>query len=636
MANYRRRRFAAAAVVIAIVCAGTWLSIRHRNPASTNAPSPTLEDDSDAATVTSSRSPYLNTTMQATYAGSLSCVGCHDAEHRGFTATPHHHALSPVVLENEPPDAEFHQWKSGRMYRVYRKDGRLWHREVVPADGDEPELVLNDYPVKYAIGSGRHSRSYLIEIDGFLVESPLTWYASKKSWDMSPGYDRVDHPAFSRPAHEGCVSCHSGRVESVGKSTHRLRFDELTINCESCHGPGSMHVKRRSQGEPVNGIDFTIVHPAKLSRSLNEAICARCHLRSTAFANVRGRHRSDFRPGLPLTDFRLDFQPQRPTASMKVVGHFEQIYQSRCYTQSTTLTCTTCHNPHASPAASERTAYYRRKCLSCHQATGGCKLPEKLRRERNPANDCVTCHMPRTETNIPHFAFTHHRIGLKNPTKYEEPLPNLAVRLKPVGDVSQVSQIDRERCLGLAYVRRSSKVPKQVRGIYLDRAIAHLQVVMQAGVRDAAVLDGIARVLWERKSRECIEFARAALRSPDCSPVIRIHSLIVLGDGSFESGDIAAAEAAFTKLTKLRRWDGDWQMVGVCRDQKNDHEGAILAFRKALAIRPDRPELHRLLAEACARAGHGELARKHGHLARRLQTLRLRQRAPRRDVDNRD
>jgi hypothetical protein len=29
--------------------------------------------------------------------------------------------------------------------------------------------------LKYLVGSGRHSRTYLAELDGFLTESPLTW-----------------------------------------------------------------------------------------------------------------------------------------------------------------------------------------------------------------------------------------------------------------------------------------------------------------------------------------------------------------------------------------------------------------------------------------------------------------------------
>ena len=44
------------------------------------------------------------------------------------------------------------------------------------------------------------------------------------------------------------------------------------------------------------------------------------------------------------------------------------------------------------------------------------------------ANDCVQCHMPHSPTDIPHLAFTHHRIGIyDNPPA--APLPSLPPRV---------------------------------------------------------------------------------------------------------------------------------------------------------------------------------------------------------------
>jgi hypothetical protein len=77
-------------------------------------------------------------------------------------------------------------------YQVVRQDGRLWHRELL-LDGQPDEATLAEYPLKYVIGSDRHARTYAAEVDGFLVESPLTWYASRQRWDLSPGYDRPGH-----------------------------------------------------------------------------------------------------------------------------------------------------------------------------------------------------------------------------------------------------------------------------------------------------------------------------------------------------------------------------------------------------------------------------------------------------------
>ena len=96
---------------------------------------------------------------------------------------------------------------------------------------------------------------------------------------------------------------------------------------------------------------------------------------------------------------------------MTVTGHVEQLHQSACYQKSGTLTCATCHNPHGFPEPAQRVAHFRAACLSCH-AESACKVePEKRRREA-PGDDCAKCHMPANDTEIPHVAFSHHRIGV--------------------------------------------------------------------------------------------------------------------------------------------------------------------------------------------------------------------------------
>lgn len=309
--------------------------------------------------------------------------------------------------------------------------------------------------------------------------------------------------------------------------------------------------------------------------------------------------------------------------NMTVGGHFEQMHESRCYPQTETMSCTTCHNPHSPPESAHRVEYFRQICLSCHQADGGCQLAEQPRLKRSPQNDCVACHMPRTETDIPHFSFTHHRIGLQHVTEPEDDdaARRHLIRLKPFGDVSDVAERDLERALGIAYVHFSRRVGGPYREEYLQRGLDLLLRVDAANVRDADVLEGLAHVYWNQESRECLPLAAAALESPDCSPETRIHALIVLGDAHFQIGNLAAARDTFAEMTTLRRFDSDWQMLGICLAQENDQEGAIQAFRKAVAIRPDRAELHDLLSAAYDRAGQTDLAEKHRRLSMMLSAL---------------
>ena len=88
---------------------------------------------------------------------------------------------------------------------------------------------------------------------------------------------------------------------------------------------------------------------------------------------------ADFRPGLPLNKHRIDYRLNTGSGEMKVVGHVEQMRLSKCYQQTSTLTCTTCHDPHDPLSADEQVSYYRQKCLTCHMPDA-CGLTEQDRR----------------------------------------------------------------------------------------------------------------------------------------------------------------------------------------------------------------------------------------------------------------
>ena len=74
------------------------------------------------------------------------------------------------------------------------------------------------------IGSGRQAFSYLIEHDGFLFESPITWYAKDRRWGLSPGYERRVS-RFERPILSECLvlPCQQGRASHQCASTVTAR-----------------------------------------------------------------------------------------------------------------------------------------------------------------------------------------------------------------------------------------------------------------------------------------------------------------------------------------------------------------------------------------------------------------------------
>jgi hypothetical protein len=566
-----------------------------------------------------SASRYLNTGPNARYVGTDACVRCHGDRHASYLLTPHSRALADLDPAKEPPDGAFFHELSGRFYRVYRQDGQFRHEEILRTT-EGKEIARVDMPIRYLIGSGNFCRSYLFEDDGFLHESPITWYTGKHKWDMSPGYDFPQHWSFERPIRLGCAACHAGRVEAQGDAVHRLTFHEKAIGCENCHGPGSLHLALHETSRHVLGTeDLTIVNPARLSRPLQEAICAACHLNGPASIYLRGRRETDFRPGMPLSDYRTDYRLDAANDRMTVVGHMEQLRQSVCYQKSKDLTCLTCHDPHLPEKPTEgaaTTAFYREKCLNCHSAQG-CRLPESERLKKDAADNCMVCHMPRGDTDIPHVAFTHHRIGLHSAK--QPAVSGLAPTLAPTDDVSHLPVLDQQRNLGLAYMQAADN---SVYAAYADdfrkKARGLLEPVHKAGLREGETAFALAVLAWRENPHLASAFAREALAAKDVSPYLRGLSLNLLAELEMQESNFDSAIARLEELVRLRRRAEDWRLLGQCYRLVRQPEKALEALNHALAIRPSSPAVHSEFETVYRQTGDLARAKEHQEKAQWL------------------
>jgi tetratricopeptide (TPR) repeat protein len=416
----------------------------------------------------------------------------------------------------------------------------------------------------------------------------------------------------------GCVACHVGRAEAEGGNVRRLAVAEQAIGCESCHGPGARHVElRRAGGRPAGADDLTVVHPGKLPRPRLEAVCAVCHQSGVTTTYVRGRRAGDFRPGRPLSDYRLDYRFASGGETMTVVGHVEQLRRSACY-QKSDLTCLTCHDPHAEERPKDPVAFYRQKCLDCH-AEQACRLTPAERRRKVARDNCAACHMPRGDTDIPHVAFTHHRIGrhAAKPAAGPPPLADLV----PIDDISHLGPVDQARNLGLAYLQLSID-PRYTEhaAAYGRRALGLLEGVDREGLRDGATAEGLARLYWAAgDTLRAGAFARQALDAPGPPEDGRALSLFVLADCAIRERDIGAAVGRLEELTRLRRFVEDWHLLGVCYLEQNQPGKALRALEQALAMRPFRPDIHEALAAAYLRSGDRQRAREHQDKAKWLE-----------------
>jgi hypothetical protein len=581
-------------------------------------------------------SPFRNASKTVGYVGSQECIECHRAEYESYLQTTHSRSLAEVDVAREPPDGEFFHELSGRHYRIYRDGETLRLREFIQ-DGDGQEVVMADHVARYSMGSGNYARMYLVQVDDFLVEAPVQWYPRMSSWGMSAGYEKDPRQqGFSREVGSGCLECHVGRVEMVDNDYMRLKVTEMAISCERCHGPGALHVAERRANLPIAGsVDDTIVNLQHLSRERQEDVCSQCHSSGSAGVDVRGRSKSDFRPGLRMSDFHVCYRIDRTELLMAVSGQIEHMRLSRCYQASKTMTCATCHNPHSLPEESEKVEYYRAKCLSCHQ-TESCRLPVETRREQESQDNCVICHMPRGTTDIPHFSFTHHRVGIHSAQASHEKL-NESDQLVPIGDISYFPEDERQRLLGLANSFFATKLAsglddetrddpsyRALSKVFLNRAQQILQDLRSRGMDDPDVATFISTGNWRRKPDLCIAEAEAALKSKHISPAIRRTALYNLATSYFDQRQFDKALPYLEELVKIERSETTLMLMGICRERQNNFPEAVRLINAAILDSPDRADLHVYLARIYEKMGQSDDAEKHRDLAKLLK-LKVRQ-----------
>jgi predicted CXXCH cytochrome family protein len=539
-------------------------------------------------------------------------------------------SMAAVDVSREPADGEFSHPLSGRRYKIYREGSELRQRETLTGLHDGQDLVLADFPVSYVVGSGHFSRTYLSEIDGFVVEAPATWFAAKQGWDMSPGYDQPFPDGFERAATENCLYCHAGRIEALEGALHKIKIREAAIGCERCHGPGELHVEHWNAASrngdlfrperKATDVDFTIVNPAHLPRDLAEAVCQQCHLTSAAQVSARGRKLSEYRPGLPLQDFFMSYRVQENPESMKVVGHFDQLALSPCYRLSETLTCLTCHNPHDKPRPEERGEYFRAICTSCHQS-GDCRGNNQESGVLSTERGCTDCHMPGVKTEIVHLAFTHHRIGIHRPAETSNPETEASnSALEPWHDLSRLRDIDRIRSLGLAYYDRSFD-PGPHSAFSLNQARHLLEEARFRGLREGQVDGALAQILGQSVPSHAVDLAVTALADPEIPAAARIRALFLLATDHYRQERYAQAIELVDELRRLRRSSSDWALLGYCRLAMDDASAATAAFEKALELNPRMLPVHRELASLYQAAGHTQQAARRLTIGERFSKL---------------
>jgi hypothetical protein len=549
--------YIATAVLVIAAMAGTlWAFFRPTHPVV-----PTLDRQPESGFPPDPRlaynGPFHNIHPDVKYVGDGACISCHKDIERTYSKHPMGRSLVPVAqLASEQlyDKAHHNPFEAFNiLFRVDRQGEHVFHRQTRLDAAGKP-IYDFAHEVDFVIGSGARGHSYLSVHDGFVFQTPISWFSQKQIWDLSPGF-----PPWARAGRliqGACLYCHTNHVEPVENTRNHYQepvFQGHAIGCERCHGPGERHVQTQHKDD--------IIDPKRLEPALREAVCQQCHLEGATRVQRSGRGLNDFRPGLPLEEFyRVFVQGAGKDAEHKAVNHVEQLYQSLCFQRKSKkqLGCTSCHNPHEVVEPARRVSYYRACCLDCHQ-NHGCSVPEETRRKQNAEDSCIACHMPPSATSdIVHTAASDHRIirqrGIEptNRQRRKASEPPLVDFYRGIPDVTD-SEMARD--LGMAYYQLT------LRGIPLQQADGEFVVgLLRQAVKDCPgdldAREALGKILLTmRQPENAIEALEALLeRAPRHE-----GALVTLGSIYRDMGRLDLALPYWRRAVEVNPWVAEYR-----------------------------------------------------------------------------
>ena len=179
-------------------------------------------------------------------------------------------------------------------------------------------------------------------------------------------------PGATYVGSEACAECHQDIYRDFNTATHyHLKApgtNAMFVGCESCHGPGSLHVE--SGGAPN-----TIINPGK-----SPQVCFQCHVDKEAEFNLPSHH--------PVIEGKMSCADCHDPHKGNVIPGGTEL-------ASLNSLCTKCHTAQAGPFVFEHEAM-REGCITCHNPHGS--VNPRLLVARN-ATLCLRCHFQEQTTS---------------------------------------------------------------------------------------------------------------------------------------------------------------------------------------------------------------------------------------------
>ena len=209
---------------------------------------------------------------------------------------------------------------------------------------------------------------------------------------------------------EACKDCHEKEYTAYTASAHgRVNGDASALpsklDCETCHGPGSLHVKADNDKSDPGFATMRVF--SKLPAAEANATCLSCHNGGEQFYWA---HSSHARHDVACVQCHSMHDPQDPghakllkteTVTETCVGchktkQFQLSKSAHMPLREGSMDCASCHNPHGTATPHQiRATTVNELCTGCHADKRGPMLWEHAPVREN----CLNCHEPHGANN---------------------------------------------------------------------------------------------------------------------------------------------------------------------------------------------------------------------------------------------
>jgi Flp pilus assembly protein TadD len=599
----------------------------------------------------SRRSPPTNLGAEATFVGSETCAGCHQAQAKLWQGSQHQlamaHATDKSVL-GDFSDATFDYF--GVKSRFFRKDGKY----LVETDGSDGKLAT--FEIKYTFGVDP-LQQYLVEFpDSRLQALSIAWDSRPKDKNGQRWFhlypkeeirhdDELHWTKLNQNWNFMCSECHSTGVRKnydAASDRFTTTFAEISVGCEACHGQGSRHVGwARDEGswwrfgkidDPNMGLAerFTErrdavwipnaetgnVRRSSAPRALRAEVetCGLCHARRSEFSEswTPGQSLSDTHMILPIT--RGLYQADGQMLDTEEAYNYGSFKQSKMFAAG--VTCSDCHDPHSAKLrlAGDGT------CLQCHSQEKYADVKHHRHEAANPPLACASCHMPTR---------TYMIVDQRHDHSFRIPRPDLSVKLGTANACNDCHADKPAEWAATAIERWHGPSRKGFQNYatafhsaWNDQVDAARLLAVVAADRNAPAI-ARASALSELSSSvtpATLGVARAAVADPD--PMVRIGALDMVQDLPLDQRWPMASPLLSDPIRGVRIRAasvlGDVPPARLTDADRGLFDRAAAEFIAAQQFNADRPEARTTLGSFYARRGRNGEAETEYKAALRL------------------